>query len=103
MVIEAERLEVINKAIEGLKSHGLPESVIKGLESWRDKEMSKPPARWLTESDLIELCSFIDKLDATGHEVYALQFNEHLEDLARGTGLSIQEIKNHAREYREGR
>ena len=60
-------------------------------------------SRELTDSDLVDLCTFADKLDATGHEVYALQFDEHLNDLMRETGLSIPEIKNRAREYRKQR
>lgn len=63
----------------------------------------KEPGRELTDLDLAELSSFADKLDASGHEVYAIQFNEHLEELARETGLSIPEIKNRAREYRSRR
>lgn len=59
--------------------------------------------RELTDSDLVDLCTFADKLDVTGHEVYAIQFNEHLEELARETGLPIPEIKNRAREYRNRR
>ena len=64
---------------------------------------SKKKKNELTELDLIDLCSFADKLDATSSEVYAIQFNERLEELTRLTGLSVPEIKNKAREYRKNR
>lgn len=57
----------------------------------------------LTDLDLIELSTFLDQLDATGHEAYVLQFNERLEELSRDTGLPIPDIKKRVKEYRERR
>jgi len=53
-------------------------------------------------TDLIDLSSLADKLDATNHEVYAVQFNERLEEIARETGCTIPEVRNAARQYRNG-
>ncbi len=57
----------------------------------------------LTDVDLIDLCSYLDKLDTTGNQIYAIQFNERIEELMKSTGLSMPEIKNKAREYRGNR
>ncbi len=66
-------------------------------------DKAKKLKQQLTDLDLIDLCSYADKLDATGSELYAIQFNERLEELERLTGLSIPEIKNRAREYHKNR
>lgn len=59
--------------------------------------------RGITDLQLAELCSFADKLDATGNTVYAIQFNEYLDELSKETGYSIPEIKNRVRDYKKNR
>ena len=54
-------------------------------------------------TDIIELCSLADKLDATGSGVYATLFDERLQEIARVTGQTIPEVKNAARAYRANR
>lgn len=61
------------------------------------------PTRELTDLELADLCSFADKLDATGHTAYAIQFDERLQELGRETGLPIPQIKIRAKEYRDKR
>lgn len=62
---------------------------------------SIPQKREPTDLELIELNNLLDQFDATCHEVYALQFNERLEELSRDTGLSIPDIKKRVKEYRD--
>lgn len=62
-----------------------------------------PLSREPTEVELANLSSILDKLDATGHEVYIIQFNETFEEISRETGLPIPLIKNQIREYRQQR
>lgn len=54
-------------------------------------------------TDIIDIVSLGDKLDVTGHEVYAIQITERLEEVARITGRSIPEVKNKVREYKANR
>ena len=101
MVIETERLASINKAIEGLRTQGLPESTIAGLESWRDVQIAKDPPRELTDSDLAELCLLGKQLNAALDASFIVQFNERIFSISEETGLHILEIKKRAREYRD--
>ena len=63
-------------------------------------EAAKKP---IPVTDLIDLCSLSDKLDATLNEVYVIQFTERLDEIARETGQSYAEIKTRTVEYRKSR
>ena len=78
-------------------------SVLAGKIRGQMEAANKAKTREPTTVELIELNTFADKLNATGSSVYAIQFDERLQELARDTGLSIQELRNSAREYRNTR
>lgn len=92
----------VRETIKSLEELGIPFHIIQDLKQWANQK-AKEQGRELTDVDLAELNTFLDKLDATGHEVYTIQFSERLEELSKETGLTIPEIKNRGREYRNRR
>ena len=87
------------KGIKAMKD-GWLQPLSKVIEELGESDV---PLVELSDLDLADLNVYCDKLDNTGSQVYAIQFNEFLEELSRTTGLSIPEIKNRAREYRKRR
>ena len=63
--------------------------------------LTKKVSGGVTEFDLIDLSMILDKLDATGASVYALQFNDRLQEISERTGLPIPDIKSRVRQHRK--
>ncbi len=77
-------------------------SVFSGKIRAQLDEAKEAAKKEIAVTDLIDLDSLANKLDATGSEVYAIQFNERLEEIARETGRTVPEVRKAARRYRNG-